>query len=402
MKTGQQLQPRVILHVDMNSFYASVEQSHDPRLKGLPLAIAGNPKQRRGIVVTCSYEARAKGVYATMNVGEARALCPELLVMPPDFDKYRLASESVFTLLRTYTDLVEPVSIDEAYMDITHIGGLTNAIGITKDIQHRILQELDLPCSIGIGPNKFLAKTASDMKKPMGITILRKREVSRKLWPLPVIEMYGIGKSTEEKLHSMGIYTIEELAKCDQGQLKSLLGKNGVRLRQRANGNDHSPVDPEAAAERKSVGSSTTLSTDLTNLEECLQTFKWLAEKVSQRLAYQQLAGSVIMIQIRTADWVNYTRSKTVMNPIHQADNIYKEAIQLFREHWNEEPVRLLGITISNVMPMADVYEQLSIYNFEAHAKDDKMARLVDTLQEQFGEHFIQRGKIQERKENED
>lgn len=400
METRQSLQPRVILHVDMNSFYASVEQSYDPSLKGLPLAIAGNPKHRRGIIVTCSYEARAKGVYTTMNVGEARRICPELVVIPPDFDKYRLASESVFNILRTYTDLVEPVSIDEAYMDITHIGGLTNALAITNNIQQRILQELDLPCSIGIGPNKFLAKTASDMKKPLGITILRKREVGQKLWPLPVIDMHGVGKSTEEKLHSIDVYTIGQLANCDEGKLKSLLGKNGIRLRNRANGNDSNPVDPEAAAERKSVGSSTTLSTDLTRLEDCLKTFQWLAEKVSLRLERQQLAGNVLMIQIRTADWVNYTRSKTVVNPIYQAEAIYEEAIQLFKKHWNEEPVRLLGITLSNVIPIEEVYEQLSMYNYEAHANEEKMERLVDSLQAKFGEHLIHRGKNKVNKEN--
>lgn len=399
MENRRPRQPRVILHVDMNSFYASVEQSYDPSLKELPLAIAGNPKHRRGIIVTCSYEARAKGVYTTMNVGEARRLCPELVVIPPDFDKYRLASVSVFNLLRTYTDLVEPVSIDEAYMDITHIGGLKNAVAITNDIQQRILQELDLPCSIGIGPNKFLAKTASDMKKPMGITILRKREIEGKLWPLPVIEMHGIGKSTEEKLHSIDVYTIGDLANCEEVTIKSLLGKNGFRLRNRANGLDLRPVDPEAAAERKSVGSSTTLSTDLTNIEDCFKTFEWLADKVSLRLERQQLAGSVLMIQIRTADWVNYTRSKTLLNPIYQANDLYKEAIQLFKEHWNEEPVRLLGITISDVIPIDEVYEQLSIYNFEKHAKEDQLTRLVNTLQDQFGEQFIHRGKADGQKE---
>ena len=155
---------KVILHLDMNSFFASVEQVHNPSLKGIPMAVAGNPKARQGILVTCSYEARALGIYTTMTVGEAKRLCPDLVIVPPDFEKYRTASSAVFELLRTYTDLVEPVSIDEAYIDITAIGGLTNAVKIASDMQQRILQELDLPCSIGIAPNKFLAKTASDMK----------------------------------------------------------------------------------------------------------------------------------------------------------------------------------------------------------------------------------------------
>lgn len=383
---------KVILHVDMNSFFASVEQAYHPSLKGLPLAVAGDPKHRRGILVTCSYEARAFGIYTTMTVGEARRLCPDLVIVPPDFEKYRKASAEVFKILRSYTDLVEPVSIDEAYVDITEIGGLTNARSITKAIQQQLLDTLDLPCSIGIGPNKFLAKTASDMKKPMGITILRKREVEKLLWPLPVIEMHGIGKSTEHKLAELKIHTIGDLANADEMILKTKLGKNGVRLKERANGNDSRLVDPEAANERKSVGSSTTLAIDETDLQACLKTFEWLAEKVSLRLERQRLAGTVIMIQIRTADWQNHTRSKTVLNPLFKAEDIYREAKVLFKKHWNDEPVRLLGITISNVLPVEELFEQLSIYNYEKHASDEKINGLISTLNKKLGTDMIKRG----------
>ena len=385
---------RVILHLDMNSFFASVEQAHDPSLKGIPMAVAGNPKHRRGILVTCSYEARALGIYTTMTVGEARRLCPDLVIVPPDFEKYRVASAAIFDLLRTYTDLVEPVSIDEAYIDITAIGGLTNAASITQGIQQRILQELDLPCSIGIAPNKFLAKTASDMKKPLGITILRKREIKKILWPLPVIEMHGIGKSTEKKMNELGIYTIGDLAQTEDPIVRSSLGKNGMRLKNRANGIDDRPVDPEAAEERKSVGSSTTLPVDETDFDECLKVFEWLANKVALRLDREQLAGTVIMIQIRTADWKNQSRSRTVLNPLYTEDAIYKEAADLFKLHWDGEPIRLLGITVSNVIPINELHEQLSIYNYEKHADDEKIDSLVSQLEKKFGPGSIKRGKF--------
>lgn len=388
----QESKARVILHVDMNSFFASVEQAYDPSLKNLPLAVAGNPQHRRGIIVTCSYEARAFGIYTTMTVGEARRLCPDLVIIPPDRQKYERASAAVFTILQSYTELVEPVSIDEAYVDITHIGGLTNAAEITKDIQERILHELDLPCSIGIGPNKFLAKTASDMKKPMGITILRKRQIKKVLWPLPVIEMHGVGKSTEKKLASINIQTIGDLAKKDDGVLKMHIGLNGIRLKERANGVDYRPVDPEAANERKSVGTSTTLPIDETELEACLKVFSGLAHKTASRLKKAELAGTVIMIQIRTADWRNQTRSKTMMNPMYKEEDIYREAKRLFEQHWDREPVRLLGITISNVIPVQEVYEQLSIYNFEKHASEQEMEGLVTTLNKKFGSDTIKRG----------
>ncbi|NYF24652.1 DNA polymerase IV [Sporosarcina sp. JAI121] len=383
---------KVILHLDMNSFFASVEQAHDPSLKGIPMAVAGNPKARRGILVTCSYEARALGIYTTMTVGEAKRLCPDLVIVPPDFEKYRTASSAVFDLLRTYTDLVEPVSIDEAYIDITAIGGLTNAMKIASGMQQRILQELDLPCSIGIAPNKFLAKTASDMKKPMGITILRKREVESILWPLPIIEMHGIGESTEKKMQALKIFTIGDLANTDENIIKSSFGKHGVRLHKRANGIDDRLVDPEAAEERKSVGSSTTLPVDETDLDECLKVFEWLANKVAARLDVRQLAGTVVMIQIRTADWRNQSRSRTVLNPLYKEQDIYKEAADLFTRHWDGEPVRLLGITVSNVVLMNELHEQLSIYNFEKHAKEETMDALLSKLEKKFGPGSVKRG----------
>ena len=392
MKTVIESQAKVILHLDMNSFFASVEQAHDPSLKGIAMAVAGNPKARKGILVTCSYEARSFGIYTTMTVGEAKRLCPDLIIVPPDFEKYRIASSAVFDLLRTFTDLVEPVSIDEAYIDITTIGGLTNAVNIASAMQQRLLQELDLPCSIGIAPNKFLAKTASDMKKPMGITILRKREIESILWPLPVIEMHGIGKSTEKKMNELGLFTIGDLAKTDEITIKSSFGKHGIRLHERANGIDHRLVDPEAAEERKSFGSSTTLPVDETDLDECLKVFKWLASKVAARLDTKQLAGTVVMIQIRTADWRNHSRSRTVLNPLYKEQDIYKEAADLFTRHWDGEPIRLLGITVSNVVMMNELHEQLSIYNFEKHAKEETMDTLLSQLEQKFGPGTVKRG----------
>ncbi|CAM5213000.1 DNA polymerase IV OS=Ureibacillus acetophenoni OX=614649 GN=dinB PE=3 SV=1 [Ureibacillus acetophenoni] len=273
---------RIIFHVDMNSFYASVEQAYNPELKGKALAIAGNPKERRGIIVTSSYEARAKGIYTTMNVGEAVRKCPKLIILPPDFPKYRTASKAMFTILREYTEIVEPVSIDEGYIDISELSKKRHPLEIAKEIQLRILHELDLPCSIGIGPNKFLAKTASDMKKPMGITVLRKRDVQAKLWPLPVIEMHGVGESTSKKLASLNIHTIGDSAKANEGLLKQELGKNGVRLRERANGEDKRIVDPESIYETKSVGNSTTLPYDETDFDKLEETFEKLADRLQR------------------------------------------------------------------------------------------------------------------------
>src|SRR5690625_186798 len=206
---------QVIFHIDMNCFYAAVEMAHNPSLKGKPVAIAGNPKERRGIVVTSSYEARDHGVKTTMPLWEARQLCPQLIVLPPNFDRYRDASRHMFKLLAEVTPSIQPVSIDEGYLDITDVKHEVTPVETAEYIQNKMKFDLDLPCSIGIGPNKFLAKMASDMKKPLGITVLRKRDLSYKLWPLPVEKMYGVGEKTAAKLHKIHIKTIGDLAQSD-------------------------------------------------------------------------------------------------------------------------------------------------------------------------------------------
>ncbi|MBM7607305.1 DNA polymerase-4 [Lysinibacillus composti] len=376
----------------MNSFYASVEQSYNPELKGKAIAIAGNPKERRGIIVTSSYEARAKGIYTTMNVGEARRKCPDLIILPPDFPKYRTTSKAMFAILRSYTELVEPVSIDEGYVDITQLSNERHPVEIAQEIQQRIKNELDLPCSIGIAPNKFLAKTASDMKKPMGITILRKRDIPIKIWPLPVIEMHGVGESTAKKLASLNINLIGDLAKADEHVLRNSLGKNGVRLRARANGEDSREVNPDAIYDTKSVGNSTTLPYDATDLEEIEMTFGKLAIKVAERLEAKKLSGSTISIQIRDADWQNHSRSKTFQNPIYHKEVIYDEALKLFHKSWNGNPIRLLGITVSNVIDRKQTVEQLSIFNFEEHAKQEPIYELIDEIERKFGKGAIKKG----------
>lgn len=382
---------RIILHIDLNCFYASVEQVYDPTLKGKPVAIAGNPKERRGIIITCSYEARAKGIFTTMNVGEARRKCPELIVLPPNFDRYRAASKSFFNLLKEYSEILQPVSIDEGYLQLPMIEG-QNVMQHVQNMQDRILNELQLPCSIGIAPNKFLAKMASDMKKPMGITVLRKRDVPAILWPLNVIEMHGVGKRTAEKLNKLGIQTIGELAAADEYMLKQNFGINGPRMKQKANGVDDRPVDPDAIYDTKSVGNSTTLSYDVTDRDELYEIIEMLSEKVAERLKAKKLAGVTVSVMIRTADWETYTRSKSVNNAIHSKQEITEQAWQLFTKHWNEEPVRLLGVTVSNVSDIKETTQQLTFFDFEEHVKEEPILKVVDQIEQKFGKGAILRG----------
>ena len=374
---------RVIFHIDMNSFYASVEIASNPKLKGKPLAIAGNPEQRKGIVVTSSYEARAKGVQTTMPLWQAKRLCPELIVMRPDFNRYREMSRRIFSLLQKITGQIEPVSIDEGYMDVTDLD--THPLKLAEDIQTDILNQLKIPCSIGIGPNKFLAKTASDMKKPLGITVLRKRDIQRKLWPLDVGEMYGIGKKTAEKLNQLDVYTIEDLALADTYSLTQLLGINGERLQNRANGMDKREVDPESTSEFKSIGNSETLPEDTVDEAIIKNRLLRLTERVDERLKRKAYTGKSIQLTIRYSDRQTITRSRKIMNYVEGTEDIYPVILELFEQHWSEDAIRLLGVTVSSLMERSAVLEQLSLFTYEAQLKKEKARETMKKLEAKYG-----------------
>ncbi|AST92412.1 DNA polymerase IV [Sutcliffiella cohnii] len=387
MKTG-----RVILHVDMNSFYASVEMAHDPTLRGKPVAVAGNVEERKGIIITCSYEARAYGVKTTMPLWEAKKKCPQLVVLPPNFPRYRSSSMAMFDLLRSYTHLVEPVSIDEGYMDVTEHLHQRNVMELAKEIQERIKEELLLPCSIGIAPNKFLAKMASDMKKPMGITVLRKREIDKILWPLPVEEMHGVGKKTAEKLNTINIYSIKDLAKADEYQVKQLLGVNGERIVKRANGIDNRPVDPDAISDFKSIGNSTTLREDSDDERELYKVLEKLSQSVALRLSRKNMVSNNIQLMIRYNNRQTITRSRKLNNVISSEKEILAAAFQLFKKHWSGNPIRLLGVTAQDLVDKKESVKQLDLFSYEKDAKQEPLIKALDVLQSKYGESIIQKG----------
>lgn len=380
---------RIIFHLDMNCFYAAVEMALDPSLKGKPIAIAGNPEERKGIIVTSSYEARAKGVRTTMPLWEAKKLCPNLHVLRPNHERYRLASKEMFKILASVTAHIEPISIDEGYMDVTFVEHKLGPIELATYIQERILRELDLPCSIGIGPNKFLAKMASDMKKPMGITVLRKREVSRMLWHLPVEEMHGVGERTMEKLHSIQVYTIEDLANADVYALTQLLGINGERLKNRANGNDERVVDPDAINVFKSIGSSRTFPRNTTNISEVEQMMHKLSTQIEMRLERREVAGMSVQLMLRYADMQTITRSKKLPTYIWKQADILQIAKHLFYEHWNENPIRLLGITVQEIDDVRAIGRQLDLFTYEKEIEQEKLTNVVQSLNEKYGKDTI-------------
>jgi len=388
---------RVILHVDMNAFFASVEIAHDPSLKGKPLVIAGNEKERRGIIVTASYEARAYGIKATMPLWEARKKCPDMIVKLPNFELYRKVSRQMFAKLGTITPLVEAASIDEGYLDITDCRDLGHPIEIATKIQQILLDELGLPCSIGIAPNKFLAKTASDMKKPQGITILRKRDVPLTLWPKKIREMHGVGLKTEEKLNTIGIYTIEDLAKSDINKIQALLGSNGLSLRNHANGIDDREVDPSRMLSNRTIGHSTTFSSDVLDEHMIAASFEKLSTGVSDRLRKKGLKAETISITLRFKDRKTITRSLTTQSPIQERSAIFKEVMKLWKNNWNGEPLRLIGVTTSNLVAHDEVTKQLDLFSYEQDAKQEPLLNTIQKLKNKFGEDIIGLGRSKQK-----
>ncbi|WP_332691153.1 DNA polymerase IV [Halalkalibacter lacteus] len=383
---------RLIFHLDMNSFFASVEIAHDPTLKGKPVAIAGNPEERRGIIVTSSYEARAKGVKTTMPIWQAKKLCPNLLILRPNGDRYRAASKSLFDILFTYTPLVQQVSIDEGYLDLTSYLKELHPVQLARNIQERILKELKLPCSIGIAPNKFLAKMASDMKKPNGITILRKRDIEKKLWTLEIEEMHGIGKRTVEKWRKHDIKTIGDLAKADKELLLRKFGDRGLQLKERANGHDYRPVNPHAYSEYKSIGHSTTLRSDTKNMPIITSTLDDLARRVHQRLRNKEIFARGVQVTIRYHNWKMVTRSHKLVNPIQSPEDLTREANMLFEKAWNGEAVRLLGISTYDLLERKYAYKQLDLFSYREEIKREEIDKTMNQLRERFGEDIVRKG----------
>ncbi|MEG0470008.1 MAG: DNA polymerase IV, partial [Longicatena sp.] len=301
---------RVIFHIDLNSYFASAEILKNSALEGQPIVVAG--LNRRSVVCTASYEARAFGVQAAMPLHMAMEKCPQLVVVQGSYAWYEELSERFFKYLRRFSPYIEPASIDECFMDVTEaIKAYKRPLDLAWVIQKSVYEDLRLPCSIGVAPNKFLAKMASDMRKPMGITILRKQEVSKKLWPLGIHEMFGIGKKTVPLLLEHGITTIGDLANPEnESKVMTLLGKHSYGMIQNARGNGSNQLSYNHTLQ--SISQSTTLDRDISDYDEVKTVFKRLAMQLSKRAKEDDLKGSLISISIRYFDFSNAVRSQSI------------------------------------------------------------------------------------------
>lgn len=354
---------KVIFHIDLNAFFASAEIRLNPQLKDIPLAIAGFSS--RSVVSTCNYIARSFGVKSAMSVEVAKKLCPNLKILNGNYEYYKQLSESFIQLVASYSTILEQTSIDECYIDVTElIFKYEKPLDLAYEIQNKLLSSLQLPSSIGIGPNKLLAKMASDMKKPMGITVIRKREVQQKLWPLPIEEMRYIGSKTANLLKSIGIHTISDLAQYqDYIRLKHVLGKNATIIQEMAFGIDHRELITNY--ERKSIGISTTLKEDTFNYEIINVILHNLSRQLAYRLQQKEIMGNVITLTIKYFDFKTVNRSKKLTESICLESSIYNEIINLYEEIEDTIPIRLLGISIHGLDQYQDSNQQLTLFELK-------------------------------------
>lgn len=382
---------RKILHVDLDAFFCAVEELHDPTLKGKPFAVGGAADQR-GVVASCSYAARMHGVRSAMPMARARQLCPDLITVSSSLGIYSNVSREVMALI-DISPLVEKVSIDEAFIDVT--GHPDPSIEIARDLQNRVNTKLELPISIGGAVNKLVAKIANDWGKsqksgpepPNTITIVPPGEEAGFLAPLPVRSLWGIGPKTAEKLAAIGITTIGALAQTTPETLEMMFGRFGPDLRQRALGIDHRPVVTEH--EVKSVSNEITFARDITDEETLLHQLMQLSEKVAGRLREDSLAGNTVQVKLRWSDFTTITRQKTLPTVTNLDQEIFACAHSLFQANWPKgKPVRLVGVGVSG---LGDPVYQLRLWDDDQQKSGD-LLDAIDRLKKRFGKDSIQRG----------
>lgn len=381
---------RTIIHVDMDAFYATVEQRDNPDFLGKPVIVGANPRhgRGRGVVSTASYEARKYGIHSAQPISQAYRLCPNGIFLPVRGKRYVHVSRAIMAILREYSPVVETVSLDEAFLDVTGTERLFgHAEEIGKQMKVRIKEQERLTASVGIGPNKLVAKIASDLKKPDGFVVVGREEVRQFLSPLPVSRLWGIGKKTEEKLANLGITTIGELALLSKKTSQDCFGKLGVVLWQYAQGIDDSPVI--SSREAKSISNELTFQKDVTDIQVLRETLLQLSEKVGYRLRSQNMVGRTVTLKIRWSDFSTYIRHKTYPKSIFMGDTIYAGIFALIENIDIHQPVRLLGVGVTQ-LSRADEH-QMELFGIE-NGKSQIVDETMDRIKNKFGEKIIGRG----------
>ena len=386
---------RKILHIDMDAFYASIEQRDNPSLKGQPVIVGGDA-EKRGVVSAASYEARAFGVHSAMPASQARRLCPQGVFLPVRMERYREISGQIFEVFQMYTPLIEPLSLDESFLDVTGCESLFGpAPEMAREIKRKILVRTGLTASAGIAPNKFLAKIASDWRKPDGLVEIKPDEVGAFLENLPISKLWGVGKSTEEILKGMGILRAGQLAQYPPEGIEKKLGKFGLELLALARGEDTRPVVPHEEA--KSLSQEQTFTPDLQDRQLMEQILLDQAEQVGWELRKQKLKGQTVHLKVRYPDFTLITRSQTLSLPTDVGMEIYRTAVKLLEKtEVLARKARLLGVGVSNLRHR-DAPLQRGLFD-SYREKEEKSLEAVDKIWNKFGPEAIKRASLLERK----
>jgi DNA polymerase-4 len=372
----------------MDAFYASVEQLKNPQLKGKPVIVGGSP-QSRGVVSACSYEARQYGIHSAMPLAEARRRCPHAVFLPVDFASYKRFSRQMHDIFYDYTPIIEPIALDEAFLDVTGSLSLKGpAAVIGRQIKDRIKTELGLIASIGIAHNKFLAKLASDLSKPDGFMIVPTDRVQEFLDPLDVSRIWGVGEKAAHKLYSLNIKQVRDLRRLTEANLVNIFGSFGHQLYNLARGIDQRPVEPDRDA--KSIGRETTFAYDIVDPAALEQHLLKLSTDVGRSLRKKSLKGKTITVKVKFSDFRTITRSVTIDVPTNLDDMIYNEGCRLLR-NVPVKPTRLIGVSVHNLT--AGDEAQLSLFQ-ERRTGDDRLAKAVDAVKDKYGEKILTRARL--------
>lgn len=382
---------RVFAHVDMDAFYASVEIRDDPSLAGRPVVVGGSPRAR-GVVSAASYEARRFGIHSAMPMAQAVRLCPQLVIVPGDFSKYHSVSAQVMEVFGRYSPAVEPLSLDEAFLDLT---GTLRTLGEPADVGRRIKRDIRaatrLTASVGIAPVKFVAKIASDLEKPDGLVVVAPGEVEAFLQPLPIGRLWGVGPRTREALESLGIRTIGNLAAADRKLLVERFGQHGEHLHDLARGRDQREVVPDWEA--RSYSHEETFARDRADAEFLEGVLLDQAHRVSRRLRRDAVCGRTVQLKLRFSDFRTITRQVTLPSPTADAQAIYRAGRELFTRHWKHGAVRLIGLGASGIVPAA-AREQDLFGESEGDERRRRLAEAVDRLDARFGRSTLLPAKV--------
>lgn len=381
---------RWIMHVDMDAFYASVEQRDHPEYRGRPVIVGG--LSARGVVATCSYEARAYGVHSAMSATKAHQLCPDGIFVYPRMDHYKAISQQIHAIMETYTPYIEPLSLDEAFMDVTGMGNMfAGPYQLGQDIKKRVFKETGLVISAGLAPNKFLAKIASDLDKPDGLVVVPYGKEKEFLKNLPIKRIWGVGKQTEKKFHDAGFHKIGDIqVLSDKNPLIPIVGNQAQRFWDLSRGIDNRPVEYDRQIQ--SIGNEETYEVDLTDPEVIDREWRYFAHRVSRRLRKHHRMGNTVSIKIRYHDFTTITRQKKLDSATDNEYVLYDTASVLYNKNKGLKPIRLLGLTVSQLCePMV----QTSL--FDEDQSREALVDVLESLENRFGEGAIMNGALWQR-----